>query len=98
MKEKSLVKIKFEYQEVAYEARVYKNLTSTIMLPDGTVLQTNIATHTKGPRRNRGNISYTKNIFDGEGDLVPFDVIRTPNDPNTPLNVKFPIVFAKETN
>lgn len=94
----SLVKINFEYQEVVYKARVYKNLTTVILLPDGTMLQTNRATHAKGPRRNRGVTSYTKNIFDGDGDLVPFDVIRTPNEQCTPLDVKFPIVFAEETN
>ena len=93
MKKRVLVRIIFEHSGTSYTAVVSKYSPTAIILSDRTVLATNCLVITNGPRKPRGRF---KQIFDYEGNLIPLKVLHKPGDWITPLDIKLPLVFAKE--
>jgi hypothetical protein len=91
---KNLVEIFFEHNKTNYTARVLKHSPTAIVLPDKTVLLTNCCVHVSGPKRSNDK-ERVRQIFDGEGNLIPQDLLHRPGDWEKPIMIRFPLVFAK---
>ena len=96
MKNKELSLIHFEYNRINFTALVYKYASTAIILPDRTVLKTNLIILTIKKRNDQDETEqHVRQIFDGLGNLIRPSVLRKPGDWNKPLITKFPVTFAK---
>lgn len=94
MKKNELVAIKFTHKNIVYNARVYKYRSTAMILPDRTVLITNTVVLTDGPRRSPKDLERVRQIFDGEGNLIPPEERYRPGNWDRPLEIHLPIVIA----
>lgn len=95
-----LVKVEFDFDGIIYTALVYKKSTTAILLPNMTVLLTASFVHTSKHQREEmpgSDLDHNRNIFDGEGNLLPLDVLYQPGDWIKPLGIHFPLVLAKQS-
>ena len=96
MKKDEVVNVKFEWNNRAYQASVYKFKTTAVVLPNKTILVTNTHLRTVSTRRRPDLTARFRCIFDVEDNLIPLSLLHRPGNADIPSHIKFPLVFATD--